>query len=230
MSQHDFSLANQSMAPFRQDLNNALLAIQTLSSGSIEPSPTQPFMFWVNSSTNVLYQRSSDNLSWMPRGSVDLPYFGLVPTGEVKMFAGPTAPPGFLVCDGTPINRTTYSTLFSVIGTTYGAGNGSTTFNLPNLSGRTVLGTGSSGTAGATAHTLGQKGGEETHVLTIPEMPVHSHTVADGALDSVRAFLGGIQTNQSNYGASNGLVNNTGGNAPHNNLPPYVAMNYIIKT
>ncbi|MBI4784004.1 MAG: tail fiber protein [Oscillatoriophycideae cyanobacterium NC_groundwater_1537_Pr4_S-0.65um_50_18] len=281
MPQHDFFLANQSMAPFRQDLNNALLAIQTLSAGAIEPNPTQPFMFWVNSSTNILYQRSSDNLSWMPRGPVDLPYFGLVPTGEVKMFAGPTAPPGFLVCDGTPISRTTYSTLFSVIGTTYGVGNGGTTFNLPDMRGRVPVGVGQASSGGSTNRLLGAQGGADTVSLDASTLPTHSHTATSdgqgthGHAGSYTSSVGdhihaistpiaipstgpGSQqiaaTNNPNagaianstggagshnhtvvipadgYHAHNIAVGNAGSGAAHNNLQPYLSLNFIIKT
>jgi microcystin-dependent protein len=89
------------------------------------------------------------------------------------MFAGSSAPTGWLVCDGSAISRATYSALFAVIGTTYGAGNGSTTFNIPDLRGRAAIGTGQG--SGLTSRTLAQAGGEETHILTTTEMPSHNH-------------------------------------------------------
>lgn len=92
------------------------------------------------------------------------------PAGIVMPFAGSTAPQGYLLCDGSAVSRTDYADLFTAIGTTYGAGDGSTTFNLPNLSGRVVLGVSQS-------HALGTTGGEATHTLTEQEMPAHSHTV-----------------------------------------------------
>jgi microcystin-dependent protein len=66
----------------------------------------------------------------------------LVPTGTVSAYAGSTAPTGYLLCDGTAVSRSTYSTLFGVVSTTYGVGDGSTTFNTPNLKGRTIIGVG----------------------------------------------------------------------------------------
>lgn len=90
--------------------------------------------------------------------------------GSVYMFAGSAAPEGFLVCDGSAISRSTYSELFEVIGTTYGSGNGSSTFNVPDLSGKVIVGVSSS-------HTLASTGGEETHVLLDAEIPSHIHVV-----------------------------------------------------
>ncbi|HEY9629384.1 MAG TPA: tail fiber protein [Coleofasciculaceae cyanobacterium] len=230
MSSHDYVLEDGPGLTFRADLNNALQAIATQNSGTSFPAVTYPYMTFVDSGTNIRYQRNATDTAWISQGSANLDFFGLVPAGAIFMWPVVTVPTEFLRCDGSAISRTTYSRLFSVIGTTFGVGNGSTTFNVPNLSGRVPLGVGTAtGATGATAHTLGQVGGEETHVLTIPEMPTHSHTIADGQLDNVRATLAGIQTNQSNYGASNGLINNTGGNAAHNTLPPYLGLYYIIK-
>jgi microcystin-dependent protein len=91
--------------------------------------------------------------------------------GEIYMYAGSTAPTGFIICDGSAISRATYSELFDVIGTTYGTGDGSTTFNLPDLSGRVVIGVSSN-------YSIGNIGGEEAHSLTVNEMPSHTHKIA----------------------------------------------------
>lgn len=148
--------------------------------------------------------------------------------GTIQLFAAQTAPQGYLFCNGAAVNRTTYADLFAVIGTIYGSGNGSTTFNLPNFQGRVPMGAGTS-VASGTVRQIGAVGGADSHQLTIGQMPVHSHTIKDGALDNVRSVLNGIQTNQSNYGNSNGLVNTAGNNEAHNNLQPFIALNYIIK-
>jgi microcystin-dependent protein len=99
-----------------------------------------------------------------------------VPIGTILMFGGPTAPGGFMLCNGNAVLRTTYAQLFSAIGTTWGAGDGSSTFNLPDLRGRVCAGAGTG--AGLTARTLGQILGEETHLLTAAEsgLPTHGHT------------------------------------------------------
>lgn len=91
--------------------------------------------------------------------------------GTIYLFAGSSVPSGFLLCDGSAISRSTYASVFSVIGTTYGAGDGSTTFNLPDLTGKVVIGASST-------HALGATGGEETHALLDTEMPSHTHGIA----------------------------------------------------
>lgn len=90
--------------------------------------------------------------------------------GIIMPFAGTVEPQGCLFCDGAAVSRTTYATLFAVIGTTYGAGDGETTFNVPDLSGRVVIGVSNS-------HALGTTGGSETVTLTADQMPAHSHEV-----------------------------------------------------
>ncbi len=100
----------------------------------------------------------------------------LVPPGSVTAFAGISVPGGWLYCDGSAIDRTIYADLFASIGTTYGAGNGTTTFNIPNLRGRNVIGLNSSETD---FDVLGETGGAKRHTLTIAEMPAHNHGVVD---------------------------------------------------
>lgn len=167
----------------------------------------------------------------------------LLPTATILQFAGATAPSGFLICDGSAVSRTTYSNLFSVTSTTYGAGDGSTTFNLPNLLGRVPVGK-NSGTFSA----LGATGGEETHVLSAAEMPVHNHGVNDPGHNHVlnnavitasstnttaanagyqQITWGNTATTTSGTGIS---TQNAGSGSAHNNLQPYLVLNYIIKT
>lgn len=110
---------------------------------------------------------------------------GQVPIGVVSAFAGSTAPAGWLMAGGQAISRSVYSGLFAVIGTTYGVGDGSTTFNLPDLRGRTIAGEDdmggtaanrlTAGGSGITGTTLGATGGAETHTLTEAQMPSHTH-------------------------------------------------------
>lgn len=102
----------------------------------------------------------------------------LIPSGTILDFAGTAAPTGFLPCDGSAVSRSTYSALFAALSTTWGAGDGSTTFNVPDLRGRAVIGAGTGG--GLTARTLGQQTiGEEAHVLTVAELAAHNHTITD---------------------------------------------------
>ena len=92
------------------------------------------------------------------------------PAGVVITYGGSTAPEGWLLCDGSAVSRTTYATLFDVIGTTYGAGDNSTTFNVPDLQGRVVIGV--SGT-----HALATTGGATTVTLETANLPAHNHSV-----------------------------------------------------
>lgn len=84
------------------------------------------------------------------------------PVGVIQLYSGATAPTGWMLCDGTAISRTTYSALFAVTSTTYGVGNGTTTFNLPDLRGRAPIGAGTG--SGLTARTRGTALGAETVV------------------------------------------------------------------
>lgn len=105
-------------------------------------------------------------------GDGSWPTMASVPTGMMAPFAGASAPSGYLMCDGSIVSRTTYATLFAVIGTAYGAGDGSTNFGLPDLRGRVPVG---KSTAGSSFPTLGQSGGEETHTLSVAELAYHGH-------------------------------------------------------
>jgi microcystin-dependent protein len=91
-------------------------------------------------------------------------------SGSIVMFAGSVAPEGWLLCDGSAVSRETYASLYSVIGDSYGSGDGSTTFNLPDLTGRVLIGSSSS-------HPAASRGGEENHGLILNELSEHSHSV-----------------------------------------------------
>ncbi len=168
----------------------------------------------------------------------------LVPPGSVVAYIASSAPGGWLLCDGSAISRTTYSILFGIIGTTYGSGDGSTTFTLPDMRGRVPVGYGSG--AGLSARTMAATGGEETHTLTSDEMPSHNHNITDpGHAHSYvnntnnqstdNAFHTETVADDSDIGATTGTsttgitINNTGGGQAHNNMQPFIVLNYIIK-
>lgn len=149
-----------------------------------------------------------------------------VPIGAIQAYAGTTTPTGWLICDGSAVSRTTYSELFEAIGTTYGSGDESTTFNLPDLRGRTAIGAGTGTATDATVHSLGDVGGEETHTLTVNEMPTHTHN--SGAITSNigSGSYNGTYLQQGNTGS---WMQSKGGDQSHNNMQPYIVTNYIIK-
>lgn len=156
----------------------------------------------------------------------------ITPAGAITMFAGATPPSGWLLCDGMLISRATYAELFAVIGTSYGAGDGSTTFALPNMKGRVPVGV-DSGQAEFAG--LGSSGGEKTHVLSAAEIPPHQHEVIGGYVKP--GNTGGGQSSPVPQGSYYGFyyvlpqsftAANTGGGGAHNNLQPFLAINYLI--
>lgn len=228
------------------------------------------------------------------------------PSGVINMWATASAPTGWLLCDGTAVSRTTYAGLFAVLGTTYGAGNGTSTFNLPNFKGRVPVGLDSTQVE---FDALGEVGGAKTHTLVTAEMPSHTHTQdshnhtqdshnhtqnshnhtqdahdhlnyymtgtggshshtynatsvtrASGTLGTITGVSGSTSststvaahdhssiaytltntaTNQATTAinqattatnqATTATNQNTGGGGAHNNLQPYIVLNYIIK-
>lgn len=163
--------------------------------------------------------------------------FGLA-AGIVVPYAGASEPAGWLLCYGQAVSRTTYAALFTAISTTYGVGDGSTTFNVPDLRGRVVAGqddmggssanrlTGQSG--GVNGDTLAATGGEETHTLSIAEMPAHTH--AQQADTLLTSGAGVADASVVNFGLTGGTTQSTGGGGAHNNVQPTIILNYIIKT
>lgn len=146
--------------------------------------------------------------------------------GEIKMYPLATAPSGWLNCDGTAVSRTEYSNLFSVIGTTFGAGDGSTTFNLPNLCGKVAVGINNTD---SDFDEIGKTGGEKEHTLIINEIPEHNHELG---YDTGALLTAGNQRGNAGSGSTYGqgwYTRAVGGNQPHNNLQPYLVLNYIIK-
>ena len=216
----DYNLANQVGSSFRAELNTVLGDVQSLNSGSSDPSTTVAYKIWVDTSTNLLKIRNSSNNGWLVLGSLtDAAHtnnFGLatkadpdftgtvdsagdivmagtgalklpngttaqrptaatgqirfnntttefegyngsawgglasgVPVGTILAHAANTPPTGFLECNGSNISRSTYATLFSAISTTFGVGDGSSTFALPDLRGQFIRGWANTGSADA---------------------------------------------------------------------------------
>lgn len=205
---------------------------------------------------NEVYTKSETSTvlaSYVTRAIADATYVpqtssSLVPAGAITQFAGASAPAGWLLCSGQAVSRTTYAALFAVIGTTYGPGDGSTTFNLPDLRDKFPI--------GKNAGTLGSTGGSSTKTLTIANLPAHTH-----GSKSITGYVGqvivpGSDMNKQNGAlsftrlddvdyASTGSVNDcyrrvinfssthehesVGSGDPLDSMPPYITLNYIIK-
>lgn len=213
--------------------------------------------------TNKDLSGSSNTFSNIPQSAVTglaASLTAAAPPGVVQPYAGSDAPTGWLLCDGAAVSRTTYADLFAVCGTQFGAGDGSTTFNLPNLKGRVPVGIDAAQTE---FDVRGETGGAKTHTLTAAETPSHTHDIShthSGTSDSTSltiqlslntgasgsdtplsgsATTGKYTATLNNSGhthpfttSSQSTVNSgaTGGGGAHNNLQPYMALNYIIKT
>jgi len=150
-----------------------------------------------------------------------------IPPGVYYPFAGAALPIGHLWCDGAAYSRTGFSNLFSAIGILHGIGDGSTTFNVPNLKGRGVMGYDVTQTE---FNTIGKVGGEKAHLLTTTEMPSHTHLSPDG-FNFLTAANGPLQSLGAGAVLNNGgnAVQATGGSVAHNVLDPYVTTPWIIK-
>lgn len=263
----------------------------------------------------VIYNSTNEAVEVYQNGAWSL--FSTDPTGSIKIWTTETAPTGYLLCDGSAISRSTYSNLFSVISTAYGVGDNSTTFNLPDLRSRFVVGSGTAPTkiatfvsrasnvitvsgisdslnnefqtgqavlytapSGAmtglthnttyylirtgnltfslatsvananggvaislssdgaglqtftltlTTRTLGHTGGEENHALSDAELASHKHgaLLANGSGGGQKGIIGNGGGVSTTY--DNDYINNTGSDTPHNNMPPFFVLNYVIK-
>jgi len=156
------------------------------------------------------------------------------PAGFLAPYAGTTEPDGWLFAYGQAISRTTYAALFTAISTTYGAGDGSTTFNVPDLRGRVVAGQDDMGgtsanrltdqSGGLDGDTLGDTGGSETHTLITSETPPLQQGYLNRNVTGTGAFLFAV-------GGSDGSATvGGGGGGAHNNVQPTIILNYLIKT
>lgn len=179
-----------------------------------------------------------------------------MPIGAIIAFSGQSAPGGFLLCHGQTVLRADYPALFAIVGTIYGASVGGTEFNIPDLRHMVPVGVDEDGPSG---FDLGDIGGEIDHTLIVSETPTHTHTqnshnhtqdshghpfqtrvrtaTVSGASGLVEEGLNAVALGPN--GAVGGFVatnqgaiatnQNSGGGESHNNMPPYLAVNYIIK-
>lgn len=171
-----------------------------------------------NSATAALRVVVTQNSGKIDNNFIGTSTIGVLPTGSLMAYASTTAPDGWLLANGTAVSRTTYAALFAVVGVSYGAGDGSTTFNLPNLLGRNIL-------MASTTANIGQTGGESNHTLTVAELASHTHTVQVSGANAGTRFA---NTANDASGAPE-TSSSAGSNTPHNVLDPYIALQYIIK-
>ena len=172
-----------------------------------------------------LYENKNNSLSLLAGGTC----YADSPVGAILPFGGSNPPSGYLLCDGQAVSRSYYAELFTIIGTSFGTGDGSTTFNVPDLKGKTTVGLNSSDTD---FNAIGKSGGEKTHKLTVSEMPKHNHV--SNSLPYASADVNGVNRLAASSGGGTNFTVKTqivdaGGDGSHNNLQPYVTTNYIIK-
>lgn len=207
--------------------------------------------YWLLTAVQQAIASLGDGYNWIAEGDLPADEAGelalqainsLEPTmdliGLIFPFAGDDThvPEGALLCDGSSYLRTNFPDLFSVIGTTYGATDG-THFSVPDLRGRTLLGVGTG--SGLSTYALGAQGGEEAHVLTVSELAAHTHidtghTHIESAAAPTAILIGvgapapSAVPVASVTGSGSANLANSGGNSAHENRQPYTAVNYII--
>jgi microcystin-dependent protein len=145
LAQNDYIIDNQTAPNSRADLNNVFQAIVSNNSGTSAPTVTYANMIWYDTTNKLLRMRSEADDAWITLGTLDqvantFAPANAVPAGAVVYLARSSAPDGWLKANGATVSRSTYAQLFSAIGTTFGAGNGSTTFRLPDLRGEFLRG------------------------------------------------------------------------------------------
>lgn len=237
----------------------------TVSTANLDASSDSPVNARADLLQAVQYLNDIINSRSVASGLAPLDSSGLVPSsmlpsqlpsGMLSPYAGTTEPAGWLLCYGQAVNRTTYAALFTAIGTTWGSGDGSTTFNLPDMRGRVPAGKDNmggsaasrltSGGSGVNGATLGAVGGSETHTLTVTQIPAHGHPYrsrSDTVSSPTASPTGGFLMNNNASGLANRAafsgtpsdtngeqIGGTGGGGAHNNTQPTAVVNYIIKT
>lgn len=177
----------------------------------------------------------------------------VAPTGVVLPYGGSSAPTGWLLCNGSAISRSTYASLFTALGTTYGSGDGSTTFNLPDLQNKVPVGNGGGKTLGSTGGATTQTPTIGSTTLSVSQIPGHYHEVLSTGFAGTLGIKPATGGDSSWYGFSdvpeggkdgspagsnsNVFANTTGGGGSHNHTSssvsveqPYVVLTYIIKS
>lgn len=213
----------------KTNATDADLNLVTIGQGTAFPS-TWPI--------NRIFLRTDRERQYINKGTLVAPiWHGVdIPIGKIDMYAGPLTGliPGWLICDGAAVSRTTFAELFAVISTIYGVGDGSTTFNLPDFVTNNLF-----PRAATSDSELADVGGESEHILTEAELAAHTHIQnAHNHRSNVTTAFSGTPTstgvastgsflpqNVQNETATN---QNTGNDTPHENKPPFIDIHFII--
>jgi microcystin-dependent protein len=200
------------------DPHNALISASRIQTGGITAQQIQDH--------SITGDRLKDGTITAASISSDL-LVNLMPPGVIVPFGGTNVPSGWLLCDGSAVSSIQYAALYSAIRTNWGAGTNSTyNFNLPDLRGRCGIGAGMGG--GLSSRSVGEKGGEETHTLTIAEMPSHTHLM-DGGYGRSGGDHRYVEFQAEPEWGNMDRIKPAGGDQPHNNMQPFAVLNYIIR-
>lgn len=250
MSQHDMVLDNQTRTAFRADANAALQALASTSKGSSQPSTRYAGQMWIDDSATPWVLKVWDGSDWITIGTINASTNVFtpanipsgVPAGTIVAYAGATEPSGWQFCYGQAINRTTYADLWTACSTTYGGGDGSTTFNVPDLRGRFVAGRDNMGgstagritnaIAGFVATTLGAVGGSQAASWLIAHTHAAWRIIATTLNQNYSGGSGDSPVNMLTDASfdTGGTSGSAGSGASGAIVPPTIVLNYIIKT
>lgn len=229
------STADDSIKAISDALDNATQNVTMLRKGVFASRPTAATAksggYYLATDTGVLYL--SDGTNWITVNDTE------VPIGSIQGFGANADPTDarWVRCDGRAISRSTYAAAFTLLSTTYGVGDGSTTFNIPDLRGRVLVGVDGAAARLAANDALGNSSGEENHTLTTAEMPAHAHGPAigghnwpevAGSFSTASVGAGAVPVPSGNFLNTN-LTGSAGGGATHNNMQPYLVAQYIIR-
>jgi microcystin-dependent protein len=233
MAQSDYVLdGNGGGGAVLLDINEAVQALVSSNQGTGAPSPTYPSMLWADETTGLLKIRSSNNTQWWTVGTLNEEGLGLgSAVGDIILSQRATIAK-HLKPEGQAISRTTYAEYFALVGTTYGAGNGSTTFNMPDARDRALVFPNSDSTKGD-IRSLGDIFGESRHTMTEAEMVSHVHPIRRRSAGTQSGTPEAIfaDNNGAGYQASQtGTVLATGGGTPFNVIQKSIVLgNLFIK-
>ena len=206
--------------------NKIYTATNTDTWGETGTDPESSNLYIDLENTNIYYY---DGTSFKSYGGGSGSGGDTEPIGSTKMYFGTTEPTGYKFVNGQALSRTEYAELFNLIGTTYGAGDESTTFNLPDMSGRVPVGL---NVNKEWFNQLGKTGGSEEVTLTVEQMPNHNHIIGYDVRKNAETFTDSYSLGTTSGGdiKENSIPTTyVGGGQAHTNLQPYITVNYIMK-